>query len=294
MIVALVGRVRERLGGDLAVAEFSRRPTFGALVELTSQRPLRPPTSAAGLMTLRHGDESRPVFLVADAMGTTASYRVLAGLVNTSRALYGLDQEAPSSGGGRTSITRIAARHVEAMRQVDADGPYTICGWSFGAVVAHEMAAQLIAAGSQVEVLVAIDGFPPPTRGLPIAVRPGYLAGNLRLALAVRLGRGPAGVGRTPQARARFAANIRALLAYRPRPLPCRAVVLPARGTADGELVAARVRRRLGAVYERAEVWPVAGNHWSMLAEPDAGDLAARLSSALESPVTSPPEAFRR
>lgn len=296
MVVSLVGKVRERLGGDLAVAEFSRRPTFEALLELATRGRRAPVVAAPGLVPLRHGDGGRPVFLVADALGTTASYRVLAGLVDTDRAVYGLDQSEAPGQRERPSIARIAARHLDLVRQVDGRGPYTIGGWSFGAVVAHEMAAQLVAAGSEVEILLAIDGFPPRTGGLPVAAHPGYLFSNLRLALDARLRRGRIGelVGRAPESRARFVGNIGALLAYRPSPVPCPAVVFPAADPLGGAGVAARVRRRISALYSRVDVRPVAGDHWSMLIEPDARDLAARLSAVLAQPASSAPRTDHR
>ncbi|BFU46071.1 type I polyketide synthase [Krasilnikovia sp. MM14-A1004] len=291
MVVSLIGKVRERLGGDLSVAEFSRRPTFGALIELTAQGSGNQVITPPGLVPLRAGDGGRPVFLAADALGSTASYRVLAGLVDTDRALYGLDQGPASGRRERPSIARIAARHLDAIRQVDDRGPYTIGGWSFGAVVAHEMAAQLVAAGHEVEMLLAIDGFPPRTRGLPVGAHPGYLVSNLRLALNARLGRGPAGGAAAPGSR--FGANIGALLAYRPGPVPCPATAFPATGAAARDEVAARVRRRLSGLYSRVDVRPVAGDHWSMLAG-DAQDLAVQLSAVLAQPADHAPKGARR
>ena len=51
----------------------------------------------------------------------------------------------------------LAARHLEAVRSVQPEGPYLLGGWSFGGRVAFEMARQLEAAGQAVEPLVLID-----------------------------------------------------------------------------------------------------------------------------------------
>ena len=49
---------------------------------------------------------------------------------------------------------------MDALRTAQPHGPYTVGGWSYGAVVAHEVARQLTAAGETVDVLLALDGYP--------------------------------------------------------------------------------------------------------------------------------------
>jgi thioesterase domain-containing protein len=44
---------------------------------------------------------------------------------------------------------------------VQESGPYHILGWSFGGIVAHEIAVQLQADGEQVAALIIMDGYPP-------------------------------------------------------------------------------------------------------------------------------------
>ena len=43
------------------------------------------------------------------------------------------------------------------MRKVRPHGPYLLCGYSFGGVVAYEMACQILAAGEEVEFLGLVD-----------------------------------------------------------------------------------------------------------------------------------------
>jgi thioesterase domain-containing protein len=50
---------------------------------------------------------------------------------------------------------------VREIRQLQPRGPYRLGGWSFGCVVAYEVARQLEAAGEQVALLVLLD-FPAP------------------------------------------------------------------------------------------------------------------------------------
>lgn len=56
-----------------------------------------------------------------------------------------------------TSIEALAEVHVAALRKVRPKGPYHLAGWSFGAVVALEMAQQLVAAGDEVGLVFVLD-----------------------------------------------------------------------------------------------------------------------------------------
>jgi len=55
------------------------------------------------------------------------------------------------------SVEEIAALYVRAIRSVQPAGPYLIAGWSFGGIVAYEIAQQLHAAGEQAPLLALID-----------------------------------------------------------------------------------------------------------------------------------------
>ena len=99
-----------------------------------------------------------PFFCAAPVLGTVFPYYELAHALRADRPFYGLqpviDPQDPRSA---WSIERIASRYVEAMRQIQPTGPYCLGGWSFGGLVAFEMAQQLESAGEPVELLVIFD-----------------------------------------------------------------------------------------------------------------------------------------
>jgi phthiocerol/phenolphthiocerol synthesis type-I polyketide synthase E len=275
MAVQLIGQVRAHAGCDLSVAEFTGAPTFGTLVRLVERTAGAP--AAPGVVTLRAG-VGRPLFLAADALGVTAGCRALAAALPAGQPVLGLE---PPGGQAFRRIEDLAAHHVEAVLAAGRGGPHLLGGWSFGAVVAHEMAHQLTARGERVALLVCLDGFVPNGRGLPVATDPAFLRDTVRLRLGAALGVGPVGaVRRSREVQRRFAANLGALLRYRPRPVPCRAVLY--RAGADRR-AAARLHRRLSTLYEGIQVRPTGGGHWSMLAPPHVDLLAKMLGSDLGS-----------
>ena len=61
----------------------------------------------------------------------------------------------------------MAARYIEAIREVQPEGPYHLGGWSFGGVVAFEMARQLREQGQEVATLALIDSLAPGDGAIP-------------------------------------------------------------------------------------------------------------------------------
>lgn len=59
------------------------------------------------------------------------------------------------------TVDELVKDYLEQIRRVRPHGPYHLLGWSFGAQVAHAMAAQLQAQGEEVGLLAMLDGYPP-------------------------------------------------------------------------------------------------------------------------------------
>ncbi|HXA47675.1 MAG TPA: thioesterase domain-containing protein, partial [Burkholderiaceae bacterium] len=55
------------------------------------------------------------------------------------------------------TVPEMAAVYIQAIRHVQANGPYRVAGWSAGGTIAFEIARQLIKAGETIEFLGLID-----------------------------------------------------------------------------------------------------------------------------------------
>jgi len=98
-----------------------------------------------------------PLFLVHPAGGSVMTYSRLGRLIG--RPLYGI--QASSSAGDaacRRDIVELARSYVAELRDVQHRGPYSLGGWSTGAMIAFEMCAQLEAAGETIKQLFILDG----------------------------------------------------------------------------------------------------------------------------------------
>ena len=58
-----------------------------------------------------------------------------------------------------TKIEDIAAHYISAIIQQNPNGPYALAGYSFGGIIAFEMAKQLEAAGKVVKLLAMFDTY---------------------------------------------------------------------------------------------------------------------------------------
>ena len=91
----------------------------------------------------------------------------LAKHIYTSNPVYGI--QGKGIDGLEEPFDRVedmARFYLEAIEKLDAEGPYILVGYSFGGLVALEMAQCLLDAGKHVALLVLIDAYPHP-RYLP-------------------------------------------------------------------------------------------------------------------------------
>jgi amino acid adenylation domain-containing protein len=102
----------------------------------------------------------RPIlFLIHGAGGSVLSLRELGRCFGPDQPVYGL--QSVGSDGTRPHHIRIEemARHYLCeIRTLQPEGPYYLCGYCFGGLVALEMAQQLTAGGEQIAFLSVIDG----------------------------------------------------------------------------------------------------------------------------------------
>jgi amino acid adenylation domain-containing protein len=123
--------------------------------------------SAALVVTLGEGSLS-PLFAIHGGDGATLFYRELANRL-PDRPFHALEsRELNHSGAFQVqSIADTATAYIRALRAKQPNGPYRLAGYSFGGLVAWEMACQLAAAGDEVQFLALIDTVNPVVDGIP-------------------------------------------------------------------------------------------------------------------------------
>jgi amino acid adenylation domain-containing protein len=160
--VRLVGRIREVFGTALPVAALFQAPTIEALAALVRQGG---EIARSPLVPLRAGEGS-PLFLIHPGGGSVFAYLDLVRRLEDGWPVFGLQAlglepgEEPLRDAGE-----IAERYLAEIRGVRSAASWRLVGWSFGGIVAFEMARRLRAQGEEVAALVLIDPTDPRAAG---------------------------------------------------------------------------------------------------------------------------------
>ncbi|MCU1686683.1 MAG: hypothetical protein JWQ81_7422 [Amycolatopsis sp.] len=115
----------------------------------------------ATVLPIRPSGDLPPLFCVHSGLGLSLPYVGLVEHLDPRRPVYGIQAPHISTGTPlHTDFSALAAEYLGHIRDVQPEGPYHLFGWSFGGLMAHELAVQLEAEGERVAYLAAIDSFP--------------------------------------------------------------------------------------------------------------------------------------
>ncbi|QDV33137.1 amino acid adenylation domain-containing protein [Tautonia plasticadhaerens] len=289
----LLARIARRCGEALPIAALLDDPTVAGLASALAER--RGPGGWSPLVPIRAEGSRHPLYCVHPGGGNVLCYVELARALGPAQPLFGL--QAPGVDEGRaplTSVEAMADEYLDAIRSARPSGPIRLCGWSFGGVVAFEMARKLAEEGRPVDRLVLLDaGFLYSfaiLRGLIPSEQPLVrFLGAKRDAIFPEFRRHagrsqvvPPGASEALTRRVFevFMANVEALYAYRPAPYRGGAITLmmAEEPFADRRRDPVDEWRRL---CDDLDVVPVPGNHLTMLRPPHVGALADRLGERL-------------
>jgi acetoacetyl-CoA synthetase len=148
--------MHDELGVDLPLSTFVQAPTIRLMAAVidgdADDLPLTVP--------LRAGTASRPLFLVHGLVGDIFEVRGLVERLHTDRPVYGVRARGlDARTEPHTTVRDMAREYIRQVRAIQPNGPYALGGYSFGGIVAFEMARLLANAGERVDRLVLIDTY---------------------------------------------------------------------------------------------------------------------------------------
>jgi thioesterase domain-containing protein/acyl carrier protein len=173
LAVHLLARVQQHFGLALPLSALLQGATVESLASIVRRQQagevysplvaLQPLTETGGT----GGAESRPPFFcIHPSGGNVLCYYDLARHLGPDQPFYALEDPATCEELVRTvSIEEMATTYLQQVRRVAPHGPYLLGGWSFGGLVAFEMAQQLVQQGETVGLLALIDTRPPAISG---------------------------------------------------------------------------------------------------------------------------------
>lgn len=158
LVARLAGRLRSDLAVTVPLEKIFAGPTAAELaVWCASQaaHQLRAELPAC-LLPLDLKGTGAPLFLLPPGGGSSLCYRDLASALD--RPVYGFQLPGLLEGESPLTTVEAAATHfLAALRALQPHGPYYLAGWSYGGLLALELACQLERAGEAVALLGIVD-----------------------------------------------------------------------------------------------------------------------------------------
>jgi amino acid adenylation domain-containing protein len=213
--VRLIGLIQQEFGRQITVADLFSHDTIERLAEFLDERAKTPERCFATLLFSPAG-AGIPLWLFPPVGGSALCYLPLVASLEPGFPIHGLEYTQPA----HTSVEEMAAEAVRLVENEYPDGPVRLAGWSFGAVLAFETAAQLRAKGRE-PLLCMIDAAFPDPAAVHELDDERILCELFRDTSAIT-GIGPSdaqtGSDEWRLRRRIFETNLRAHHAYRPRP----------------------------------------------------------------------------
>ncbi len=160
LAVRLMSQIQKHFQINLPLAILFQYPTIEQIAHFLNSSTHSLPWSA--LVPIKTNGNQPPLFCVHPGGGNVLCYHHLAYYLSSERPFYGLQSVGLNpENQPHTSVEQMATHYIQELQTVQPHGPYFLSGWSFGGLVAFEMAQQLSHQGEQIALLVLIDTNPP-------------------------------------------------------------------------------------------------------------------------------------
>ena len=163
--VELFNEIAKVSGRELPPVTIYHAPTITALAALLEHATV---PRFPSLVKLKAGTEGPPVFIAHGLGGSAMEFFQLVRHIRSPHPIYGM--QARGTDGLDEPFERIedmAKFHLDAVRELQPDGPYLLVGYSLGGLVTLEMARRLAEIGEKVALLALLETYPH-TRYVPL------------------------------------------------------------------------------------------------------------------------------
>ena len=169
--------IAQECGRELPSATIYHAPTIAALASVLEQTA---PPQFSPFVQVKAGHKHPPILMVHGLAGTVPFFELARHIETDGHSVYGI--QAKGVDGMEEPLNRVedmAEFYLAAIKKFQPRGPYKLIGYSFGGLVALEMAQSMFEVGEEVSLLVLVAAYPDPQ----------YLSWTQRLLLVARRAR---------------------------------------------------------------------------------------------------------
>ncbi|MBV8786820.1 MAG: amino acid adenylation domain-containing protein, partial [Mycobacterium sp.] len=148
----LIAAINAAFGSHLAVRTLFHAPSVSSLSEQLGRDGSD--TEVVPVEILKEGT-GVPLFCVHPGGGLSWPYQALGSYVESP--IIGIQQTLQAGEAEPRSVREMAVNYADRIQAMYPDGPYNLLGWSFGGIVAHELAIELRRRGCVIPRLILLD-----------------------------------------------------------------------------------------------------------------------------------------
>jgi len=112
------------------------------------------------LVPIKESGSKKPVYLIHGAGLNILLFKFISSYLDVEQPVYGLQAAGLSKPSPLLySLEEISALYISEMLEMDPEGPYSLVGYSSGGFIAYEMAKQLLEMGKAVNFVGIIDSY---------------------------------------------------------------------------------------------------------------------------------------
>ena len=114
-------------------------------------------TAHSHIVPFRTSGAGSPLFCFPGSGGNVYIFREMVAALPEGPPVYAIDMEWLCEMNEDFSIEQLAAFSLDLIRKIQKSGPYYLCGYSFGGLVAYETAMRLINEGDRASLVALLD-----------------------------------------------------------------------------------------------------------------------------------------
>lgn len=157
----IITEIEKQFGVTLSIDQFMQEKNVTNLSKVVANQSNYFETEATLKYLNNYSESNQNLFIIHPGSGELYFYNGLSEKLNNRINLVGISNNVFNDIANKSeiSIYELAKKYIDLIKTLQPSGPYNLAGWSFGGVVAFEMACQLENDEHSVERLFLIDSW---------------------------------------------------------------------------------------------------------------------------------------